>query len=394
MLPTSQEDLAVIVSLFGLKRALGPTLDYTGIKVKDLLKPLIDRAIDRLNGIINSDRFQIDVRSINLLCLPSNNAQLLNPYVYLDDWYWLIEDSYKKESYLNTILTERGDISIDRSYFINLLYKSLSLNKHEKKRVIDAWPTLTQWQINELVIVFEDEQIEFEKLCKTETNNVWNLVFEQQCNWSEILIGDNLGIEAFLSYTTQNNGRFPYFEILPNFWHLVGRKYIKLNDYRQAMVAYGRILANKPNSVGALHALAWCQIKCKHYSLAISTLNQAYSVSPESESLQLDLAELYIITADYQSASSVLNNVNISSHSNLLIIYLLIKYILDSLLSPKEIIHVPDRLTELMDDDTITHTWSLDDLRHHISNNAELSQTSKRNLLYIVALMSSKEDVR
>ncbi len=52
--------------------------------------------------------------------------------------------------------------------FIDLLEHSLSLSTFEKKRVIDAIPTLSQFQIDELVKVFEDERVEFRKLMPTE----------------------------------------------------------------------------------------------------------------------------------------------------------------------------------------------------------------------------------
>lgn len=52
--------------------------------------------------------------------------------------------------------------------FMDLLEHSLSLSTFEKKRVIDAIPTLSQFQIDELVKVFEDERVEFRKLMPTE----------------------------------------------------------------------------------------------------------------------------------------------------------------------------------------------------------------------------------
>ena len=58
--------------------------------------------------------------------------------------------------------------SFDESNFIDLLEHSLSLSTFEKKRVIDAIPTLSQFQIDELIKVFEDERVEFRKLMPTE----------------------------------------------------------------------------------------------------------------------------------------------------------------------------------------------------------------------------------
>lgn len=56
----------------------------------------------------------------------------------------------------------------DENKFIDLLEHSLSLSTFEKKRVIDSVSTLSQFQIDELSKVFEDERVEFRKLVATE----------------------------------------------------------------------------------------------------------------------------------------------------------------------------------------------------------------------------------
>ncbi len=56
----------------------------------------------------------------------------------------------------------------DEKTFLDLLEHSLSLSVTEKKRVIDAIPTLSQFQIDELTKVFVDEREEFKKLLPKE----------------------------------------------------------------------------------------------------------------------------------------------------------------------------------------------------------------------------------
>ena len=51
-----------------------------------------------------------------------------------------------------------SDIQLDTEEFLDLLKHSLSLNTLEKKRVIDAAPTLSQFQFDELKKVFVDER--------------------------------------------------------------------------------------------------------------------------------------------------------------------------------------------------------------------------------------------
>ncbi|MBS4096280.1 MAG: SUMF1/EgtB/PvdO family nonheme iron enzyme [Sulfuricella sp.] len=59
--------------------------------------------------------------------------------------------------------------------FLQLLFASLSLSVSEKKRVIDAIPTLSQFQIDELTKVFSDELAEFNALWEKETETILNL---------------------------------------------------------------------------------------------------------------------------------------------------------------------------------------------------------------------------
>ncbi|MDD4530541.1 MAG: hypothetical protein PHO80_03265, partial [Candidatus Gracilibacteria bacterium] len=70
--------------------------------------------------------------------------------------------------------------------FIDLLEHSLSLNIYEKKRVIDAIPTLSQFQIDELVKVFQDERDEFRKLMPKEGDTIKKLVDEKRKEWEQL----------------------------------------------------------------------------------------------------------------------------------------------------------------------------------------------------------------
>ncbi len=69
---------------------------------------------------------------------------------------------------------------------MELLEHSLSLSTFEKKRVIDAVSTLSQFQIDELVKVFEDERVEFRKLMPTEGEIIKGLVVKAQNEWEQL----------------------------------------------------------------------------------------------------------------------------------------------------------------------------------------------------------------
>ncbi len=76
--------------------------------------------------------------------------------------------------------------TFDETTFQNLLEHSLSLSTFEKKRVIDAIPTLSQFQIDELVKVFEDERVEFRKLMPTEGEIIKWLLIKAQNEWEQL----------------------------------------------------------------------------------------------------------------------------------------------------------------------------------------------------------------
>lgn len=70
--------------------------------------------------------------------------------------------------------------------FCDLLKHSLSLSVAEKKRVVDAVPTLSQYQIDELKKVFTEEREEFRKLMPKEGDTIKKLVTEKKVEWTQL----------------------------------------------------------------------------------------------------------------------------------------------------------------------------------------------------------------
>lgn len=77
-------------------------------------------------------------------------------------------------------------IEIDTEDFVDLLKHSLSLNTMEKKRVVDAVPTLSQFQFDELKKVFTEERGKFKDLAKEHPEDIKKLVIKQQTEWKEL----------------------------------------------------------------------------------------------------------------------------------------------------------------------------------------------------------------
>lgn len=70
--------------------------------------------------------------------------------------------------------------------FLDLLKHSLSLNTMEKKRVVDAAPTLSQFQWDELTKVFTEERVKFRDLAKEHPDDIKKLLKKQQSEWLQL----------------------------------------------------------------------------------------------------------------------------------------------------------------------------------------------------------------
>lgn len=74
-------------------------------------------------------------------------------------------------------------VEVDEWEFLDLLKNSLSLNVTEKKRVVDAVPTLSQFQFDELKKVFSEEREKFRELAKEHPEDIKKLLKKQQDEW-------------------------------------------------------------------------------------------------------------------------------------------------------------------------------------------------------------------
>ena len=78
------------------------------------------------------------------------------------------------------------EVKVDEEQFLDLLKHSLSLNTSEKKRVVDAVPTLSQFQFDELTKVFTEEREKFKELAKEHPDDIKKLLTKQQAEWLQL----------------------------------------------------------------------------------------------------------------------------------------------------------------------------------------------------------------
>ncbi|HRI36117.1 MAG TPA: hypothetical protein PK765_03495 [bacterium] len=92
----------------------------------------------------------------------------------------------ERNAYLLARILVHPFTKFDERAFLNLLENSLSLNIFEKKRVVDAIPTISQYQVDELIKVFEDERVEFKKLMPTEGEIIKQYVVKARREWIQL----------------------------------------------------------------------------------------------------------------------------------------------------------------------------------------------------------------
>ncbi len=77
-------------------------------------------------------------------------------------------------------------VTVPELIFLDLLKHSLSLNTMEKKRVVDAVPTLSQFQFDELTKVFTEERAKFRELAVEHPDDIKKLLAKQQTEWLQL----------------------------------------------------------------------------------------------------------------------------------------------------------------------------------------------------------------
>ena len=87
---------------------------------------------------------------------------------------------------LGILNTHSSTVTVDTQEFLDLLKHSLSLNTMEKKRVVDASPTLSQFQFDELKKVFVEERTKFRDLAKEHPDDIKKLLAKQQSEWIQL----------------------------------------------------------------------------------------------------------------------------------------------------------------------------------------------------------------
>lgn len=76
--------------------------------------------------------------------------------------------------------------TFDEKYFLKMLSGSISLTKNEKKKIVESISKLSQYQIDELIKIFEEERRKFAELDEKHQVKIRELQAKQMEDWKDL----------------------------------------------------------------------------------------------------------------------------------------------------------------------------------------------------------------
>jgi hypothetical protein len=99
------------------------------------------------------------------------------------------EDNYRIGQHLPKVINVKipaHQLKFDEQDFLHLLAGSISLNREEKKRIIDSIPRLKQAQVDELIRIFEEERRKFAELSAKHVPQLKKLEKQHWAEWQDL----------------------------------------------------------------------------------------------------------------------------------------------------------------------------------------------------------------
>lgn len=96
-------------------------------------------------------------------------------------------NSQQQQQFISSVtIPAHPNTTFDEQKFLQLLAGSISLTVNEKKRIIESVPKLSQFQIDELMKIFEEEKGKFAELEKKHADQVANLEEKHAQGWQDV----------------------------------------------------------------------------------------------------------------------------------------------------------------------------------------------------------------
>lgn len=176
-----------IIALWIEEKKLDNSIDET-------IKPIHLHSLDEMKENIikskdNSNSFQMDnetLKSFETISLNYNIEMFhnsINAFNKSKQWNYFIE----KQIDTKNIIPKYSEHIFDKELFLNLMMGSISLTGEEKKRIIEAIPRLTQFQIDELIRILTEEKEKFTLLESKHNNQLMELSLKHIDTWQELI---------------------------------------------------------------------------------------------------------------------------------------------------------------------------------------------------------------
>ncbi len=86
----------------------------------------------------------------------------------------------------NIAVPKHPETNFDEQYFLTLLRGSISLTRDEKWRIVQALPKLSQFQIDELQKILEEEKLKFSQLSPKHLKHLQQLERKHAEDWKDL----------------------------------------------------------------------------------------------------------------------------------------------------------------------------------------------------------------
>jgi len=177
-------------------------------------------------------------------------APAANPYTNLPPWDWpfdLPAEQKARDAWLAERTVAPG-IELDLPRFLDLLAWSTSLDTAGKRRIIDVFPSLSQFQFNELLKIFDEERGQFRRLWvdPQSRTSVAKLLPERAEAWAEIVLPEpSLAKSRLAGLLSQTPPRLDLGDE-PEPRLVIARERLATGDLEQAAVALDQAVRVAP----------------------------------------------------------------------------------------------------------------------------------------------------
>lgn len=241
--------------------------------------------------------------------------------IKIPKWQWPIalKETARLNEFLDKFIGENEFISKkQRLFFIDCLYKSISLNKNEKQGVIRNYENLSSWQYEELCKVFENEIKKFHCLEKVHPQNIRTLVYKAMLEWSLILNEDYGDIVFFEQFFGKSKALEFNFRALRPFVEL-------LDEYKRYMTLYNvtrRLIKEPIESADVfdvynihLYSVALTKLYNKRYEYSLENIRDLIWELELSETMKSTLMFFYLSYMAKNAGFPILGDVEIGKYA-------------------------------------------------------------------------------